>query len=90
MIAEFTLNENIIVYPNPASEYIIMEHAQFRVYPYQIEIFNLSGKKLYHKKTEIISGKNTHSINISALPEGIYIYQIKNNNEIIGGKFIKN
>ncbi len=75
---------NIIsVYPNPANANIriesqILSSASF-------ELYNLSGMKVLQQNITA----NMQIINISACPEGIYVYKIFNNtNQFEYGKFI--
>ena len=67
---------NINVYPNPATEQLNFE---LLTKIHKIKIFDIQGKLLIEKK-------NTNSINVMELNNGMYFYQI--NNKMVG-KFIK-
>jgi hypothetical protein len=87
-LAVQTLNEtqNILVYPNPVSEYLIIEsHASLN--DSKINIFSTNGSLLKTKKIE----SDKERINISDLPEGLYFYEIFQPGSVIEkGKFLKN
>ena len=83
------LAKNVTIYPNPAVSEININLNQKKSWDkLTFAIFTLSGKKVYQER---IQGKgNLLNINISNLSEGIYVYQIsENNNLITNGKFIK-
>jgi hypothetical protein len=75
---------DVIVYPNPADDYIALENTDFSS---QIELFDVSGIKVL---TQFINGSN-EKINISSLQSGIYFLNVLNNHTILyRGKVIKN
>jgi len=67
---------DINVYPNPTTEQLNFE---LLAKIHKIKIFDIQGKSLIEKK-------NTNSINVMELNNGMYFYQINNK---IAGKFIK-
>lgn len=73
----------IIVYPNPAQNYleIILDDAAFT----EFEIINSTGQCVLKN---ILSDKNC-KIDISLLPAGNYYIQFKNNNSVVHRNFIK-
>lgn len=73
-IEELVENNNILLYPNPTSG-ITNLNLDFGK-DFTIEIFNSLGAKVLQEN--IIS----NSIDLSLLPEGIYYYRIKENNQI--------
>ena len=80
-IEEVSNKNCIIIYPNPANEYITIEG----IYPGRIEIMNLQGKIIKKLNT---SGTKTE-IDISKLESGVYTIRIETNEEIIMKKFVK-
>lgn len=81
-IKDLAINNNIYVYPNPASDLIYMDVAPEENYSYYIS--DLSGK--------IISGgqlRHQNSICISALPAGLYFIQLVSSDKMLTGKFLK-
>lgn len=81
------LEKNIKIYPNPVEDWlkingILNENIN-------LEIFDLSGKKLINSKSSILN--NTLEINVSQLHKGLYVIQIKDKNGqvIFNNKFLK-
>ena len=67
-IAEFEPENNIHIYPNPASEYLIIETNKEELY----EIYDLQGKLIYKNKITVPITK----VNVAAIPKGIYIIKV--------------
>ncbi len=78
------INTNeIIIYPNPASDFITIDYDSNRMLNFQI--YNMQGKLI------ILQHNNKRIINISKLKSGTYFIKIKENNEILETEiFIKN
>jgi hypothetical protein len=73
---------NVIIYPNPASEYLIVSNIQNLKY---IEIESITGVCLW-KST--FSGESVATMPVSDLREGLYIIIIQTDNSLIIRKFI--
>ena len=67
-IAEVELENNIHIYPNPASEYLIIESNKEELY----EIYDLQGKLIYKDNITVPKTK----VNVAAMPKGIYIIKV--------------
>jgi spore coat protein CotH len=64
-------NNRIIIYPNPASENIMIKmNEAISSFNYQIRIYNTFGEMVFSEMTK--PSNSTHSLNISGLPAGIY------------------
>ena len=74
-------NNNILVYPNPSNDYIMVESSTAFD---RISLFDIAGKQLYFK--DIFS--NSSKINLSYFNNGIYILKIKYEDKIISKKII--
>lgn len=73
----------VSVWPNPASDLLNIDIQESELQHSNIEVYNSSGKK-------VMASFGTRKINISGLPEGVYIIRImKNNQPYSQGKFIK-
>ena len=76
----------IYVFPNPASSSINLSiELPYTVY-YGVEIFTLSGQKVYDR--DFISGKGEQIINLSNLASGTYILKVKTGNLTDIRKFV--
>lgn len=79
-IKEGTLS-NVKLYPNPTNNELFIGGIEGLV---EFQLFNISGKLLFAKQLG-----NNESINTSDLKPGMYIYQIKSNQEATTGRIIK-
>lgn len=80
----------IITYPNPATDYLIVDYGAPETMPKSIAIVDLSGKPVY-KATRFESfGANKVRIDLRTLAKGVYIYVIKTAGKDFNGKtFVK-
>jgi hypothetical protein len=73
---------NIRIYPNPAEDRIKIDGIKK---PVSITVYNMNGESLL---TRYVTGE-TEDINISDLPEGIYILKLSNDQQFLVRKFVK-
>ena len=77
-------NELLKVYPNPSHELIGIELPEMNVGDFIYHIYSLAGKA-------VLNGSLQNSeINISELPNGMYIIEIIQSDKVYRGKFVKN
>jgi hypothetical protein len=81
-VRALTSKKNFSVYPNPASEYIIIDGNDFE--NFSISIFDISAK-LVLKEEKIISNQR---IDVSRLQKGLYIYKLDGSKTRREGKLI--
>jgi hypothetical protein len=79
--------DNLIVYPNPAEEFIEIAHFNRRVNPtvdlqYHIRVFNLLGEIVYTGPT-LTESDDGFRIDLTALQPGVYLLKINNKIRII-------
>ena len=75
------LNKNILLYPNPVSEdFLNIEMLEAKQFSYKIT--NITGRT-------IMNGNSQGVINVSNLKSGMYFIEIKNEDEIIVKRFIR-
>ena len=75
--------QSFVVYPNPSSGIFNFKKDNTPIIFYKINIYDALGKI-------ITTSSNTSSVNLSAMPGGIYFFSGENPDEIIKGKLIKN
>lgn len=75
------IDNEIIVYPNPASEFIVFE-TQDASYPIKVIIYDMQGKTVLEKDL------SDSKLSIKGMNSGMYCYQILYDAQIINGKFI--
>jgi phosphatidylserine/phosphatidylglycerophosphate/cardiolipin synthase-like enzyme/DNA/RNA endonuclease YhcR with UshA esterase domain len=81
-------NNNLLCYPNPASQFVTFETRETADYLAEIRISDMAGKTVL---VEDPVGKTTVAdINLEQLPAGIYIVQIKAAKGISVVKLVKN
>jgi len=79
-------NNEVLVYPNPFSNSLIIHGNWKQSNLRQIKVFDISGKQVLAQE---LHGKTTR-LNTENLPQGIYLYTITdNNNPIKSGKIFK-
>ncbi|MEO0898586.1 MAG: T9SS type A sorting domain-containing protein [Bacteroidota bacterium] len=83
--------ENMLMYPNPAQEWITLEYALMESSEITLEVINPMGQKLIqHNLGNQFPGQQKERVNIQELPAGLYIVQVKSNGQVAGtSKLIK-
>jgi hypothetical protein len=74
---------NIIVYPNPAIEFIVFDNVNISESA-TITVFDIQGKKVIERP---LSGNN--QISVSNLPKGLYLYKLNNGGTVYSGRLVK-
>ncbi len=80
-------NIGFSVYPNPASDNILINLADNNIEIKAINILNISGKIVFSLYAQ--PGSVSYHIPVENLSKGIYIIQLKGENGIYMGKFVK-
>lgn len=70
-------NSVMQVYPNPATEYIILSIHQEASSNLSIMIHNTLGQEVLHQRHVSLEGNNEFYINLQSLPKGIYFVSTK-------------
>jgi hypothetical protein len=81
-IYETASENNIMLFPNPANNYIEIETD---LKDYSISIFDVMGKLMLKEK----NSQNKTRIDISDFSIGIYFIQLQSGEKILNKKFIK-
>ena len=76
-----TLQTTINVYPNPAKDYIYIDLPEEKIK--SVSLYNVLGVLLKEQKS------NMTSVDISSLPQGMYLLSIETDENVITKKFIK-
>ncbi|HQP90513.1 MAG TPA: T9SS type A sorting domain-containing protein, partial [Bacteroidales bacterium] len=82
-----TEDNNLSVYPNPATDYINIDNKMGNN-PFTVSIYNMNGQLVYVK---LISDNSNATIQIpvSSLNSGTYIISCQGNNKMYSSKFVK-
>lgn len=86
-IKENTVNVDISVYPNPASDYLYIKSERKGFSPQRIFIYNLKGELVM---AEMFNGKDQGKIDIEKLPIGIFYLRLETGKMQAVVKFVKN
>lgn len=77
------------IYPNPVQSKLYVRINTATQKEIQINITDISGKKLRTEKIAANSTLTTHAINVSRLPAGVYLVNIVIENGVSTNKFVK-
>ncbi len=82
-------DENLQVYPNPAKSILNVEFNCNESIGFVILLYNMAGIKIKESaKSNSIAGNNTVKIDLSGIPQGVYILSIKYPDKVISEKVI--
>lgn len=79
----------IIVSPNPATEYVDLAWHVLKSGKATLEIYNISGLKVWSQRVAISEGKNASRINVKSLPIGTYLIKISMDGQSAKSRFVK-
>ncbi len=82
----FSDTRGVMLYPNPAQNFIYLEAEMKSQAKVSIEVYNIVGKQVMRYELENQHDNLNERIDISALPQGVYIFNISSNKEVISRK----
>ncbi|MFN3529933.1 MAG: T9SS type A sorting domain-containing protein [Bacteroidia bacterium] len=88
-VAELNSNGRVNrLYPNPNNGNFMVELQLERPEMIQLEIFDLAGKRLYHKRVNGLQGMETLQIEQSELPAGMYFLRLSGQESAHHSRFV--
>lgn len=72
------LDNQISIYPNPASDVLNISVSSSNNSRVGIQLFDLRGKMVLNTEEELTEGDNTLKLNVSYLTDGLYFIRVKN------------
>ncbi len=78
---EQTPSTNISIAPNPSHGIITVTYQANTANNIRLSVYDKTGRVLFSQKDQAVKGKNTYSLNLSNLINGMYNLQIKNGAE---------
>jgi len=87
-VVHHTLNEDSFIYPNPASDNIILDLSKYNDKIHVIEIYNILGVKV--RFVDNIPAESSYTFNIRELSSSTYYVKIFGQNQSYTVKFVKN
>jgi len=85
------LNEylSMNIYPNPASEQITIDLYSLKQENYKLQLMNVSGQVIYAETINLNSTTVKTQIDLSTYPQGIYLIQLSNQENVYSRRVIK-
>lgn len=78
----------LIVFPNPASTELTLDVPVTEEVSTQIAVFDMAGKLVLQKTDALSKGNSQTKLNVSQLPNGVYLLRVQNGNYIENRKFV--
>ncbi len=72
------LHSSLAVYPNPSKGMFKIAVNQSDVKNVELRVYNASGMMVYLKPSVSVNGNKSVEINLSSLPEGVYMLNVRN------------
>lgn len=83
-------DNKIMVYPNPASDWLQIRYESKNPEKVMVVIVDLKGKVLIQQYYNTNAGTNLTSINVSQIQKGLYICRLQDGTNLETFKFLKN
>ncbi len=82
------LVENLLIMPNPMSEYGWLDFSSNEKATVQMDIYSITGQKVKELKFTMNEGANHYQFDVSDLGDGTYIIQLKKDDKVTTDKFV--
>jgi hypothetical protein len=79
----------LIIYPNPFSDNITLQNTTGTTNDCNVKIYAINGTAVFNKTYSGTEANQEIKIDLKALPQGTYLVQLKNGQEITTRKIIK-
>jgi len=89
-VDEISINQELLVYPNPCSDFLNIKIFSSDVVDYKIDIFNSYGQKILSDKLNNYGTDNLFTLDLRQLVSGIYFYKLTAGVKEITGKIVIN
>ncbi|MFH1005308.1 MAG: T9SS type A sorting domain-containing protein, partial [Bacteroidota bacterium] len=86
-ITNFTITNNLIVYPNPSTGTFIIETSELSVNT-ALHIYSIDGRLVYTETLNNAQSKQKHTINLSGQPSGVYFLKLMNDESVVVKKLV--
>ena len=77
---------HVTVAPNPTSGETVLSLGLSESHDLKIEVLNLQGQVVYTKLDNQVSGELQYALDLSNLPDGMYIAKVSVDNQLISRK----
>ena len=82
------LLEQLSLFPNPARDEVNVRFIATKAGAYDVNLYDATGKALLSQKAQFNEGENTASLDVQALPRGLYVVKVSNGDELFSQKVI--
>jgi hypothetical protein len=82
------ISDKQLLYPNPASEFVMLHFNSIEEGPVNVEIFNTAGQLVKKSAIKITKGYNQVKISVNDIRQGIYLLSINKGELNIIRKFV--
>jgi len=89
-VDEISINQELLVYPNPCSDFLNIKIFSSDVVDYKIDIFNSYEQKILSDKLNNYGTDNLFTLDLRQLVSGIYFYKLTAGVKEITGKIVIN
>lgn len=79
-------DDQLKVYPNPASDFIILENISGRTENYILQVIDMQGREVFRNAIEIA---NSYRLDLSSFREGVYLLKLQNGEKQVSRMIIK-
>jgi len=80
--------KNLDVYPNPSRDIFNIRFVSEKIQELSIKVLNVYGELVFEENIGKFTGEFTKSLDLSMSPKGIYILEIKNDDNFISKKIV--
>jgi hypothetical protein len=80
--------KNLDVYPNPSRDIFNIRFVSEKIQELSIKVLNVYGELVFEENIGKFIGEFTKSLDLSMSPKGIYILEIKNDDNFISKKIV--
>ena len=86
---EDVTTEGLLIYPNPANEYVIIMFETKANTKVTLRIHNVIGQKVYEATSKAYHGRNVFAVDMRKFASGVYAVSIDNRGNFVTGKLVK-
>jgi len=80
------INLSVTAYPNPTTDYLILDIPDFHLFPFTFSLYDMNGKLLQNEK---ITGKQTSIVMSNLVPANYFVKVIQGSKEVKTFKIVK-
>lgn len=87
---DLKLVNELVIFPNPASTELLVDVPVTEEVSTQMVVYDLAGKMVLQKTDALSKGNTQTRLNVSQLPNGVYLLRVQNGDYIANQKFVIN